>query len=312
MREKLRLKLRRKKILKSGSRADVTKKKGDKKTTRDKRPNIEDDRSKKRGSKVNPKSPLSSVMKFLGKARKSAVPQKGVNIKGKRRNKIKTQIESISNVIRGNLNKPKKKKKQKKQKNKKKGNSKSIKKHTENSKAQASFKSRKTFQSRAGEIIENMKKSSAIAFGAKLISLRKNKKSNVNRQVEKISNEKAVSKNKKTSNVAKQDTKANKRNKMKAKKDRPVLSKQDSTRNILTSSISSAKNHFISKVDFLRQFYPLTNVEKNEQNASNGNENASESPSGIPNSSKHKNQTQENILKAVSYTHLTLPTILLV
>ena len=70
MREKLRLKLRRKNILKSGSRVDVTKKKGNKKTTREKRPKTEEDASKKKGSKVNPKSPLSSVMKFLGNARK--------------------------------------------------------------------------------------------------------------------------------------------------------------------------------------------------------------------------------------------------
>ena len=76
MREKLRLKLRRKKILKSGSRADVTKKKGNKKTTRDKRPKIKKDPSKKRGSNVNLKSPLASAMKILGKARKFAVPKK--------------------------------------------------------------------------------------------------------------------------------------------------------------------------------------------------------------------------------------------
>ena len=287
MREKLRLKLRRKKIQKNGSSADVSKKKGNKKTSRDKRPKIKEDPSKKRGSKVDPKSPLSSVMKFLGKARKSAVPQKGVNIKGKRRNKIKNQIERISNVISGNLNKPKKKKKQKKQKNRKRGNSKSIKKHTENSKPQASVKSRKTFQSRAGEIIENMKKSPAIAFGAKLISLRKNKKSNVNKQVEKLSNKKAVSKNKKTSNIVKKDKKTNKRNKMKARKDRPFLSKQDSPRNILSSSISSAKNHFRSKVDFLRQFYPQTNIKEKDQIASNINSNASKLPSSVKNSGKY-------------------------
>ena len=88
MREKLRLKLRRKNILKSGSRSDVKKKKVNKKTTRDKRPRIKEDPSKKKGSKVNPESPLSSVRKSLGKARKLAIPQKGVNIKGKRRIKI--------------------------------------------------------------------------------------------------------------------------------------------------------------------------------------------------------------------------------